>query len=90
MRKYYTDMPHTWQKINRIPLISNVNHIYAQILHRYASYMAKIVGASKITVRYQVTIPPLVRKISNIKIGQTLVFAEEDGKIFLVTQINNG
>ena len=49
--------------------------------------MAKILGASKVTVRYQITVPVVVRETLNIKIGDTLVFAEEDGKIFLVTQV---
>jgi bifunctional DNA-binding transcriptional regulator/antitoxin component of YhaV-PrlF toxin-antitoxin module len=42
--------------------------------------MAKILGASKVTVRYQITVPGGVRKILKIKIGDTLVFAEEHGK----------
>jgi AbrB family looped-hinge helix DNA binding protein len=49
--------------------------------------MAKILGASKVTVRYQVTIPEGVRKLLKIKEGQTLVFAEEDGKINLMAEI---
>lgn len=49
--------------------------------------MAKILGASKVTVRYQVTVPAPVRKTLNLKIGDTLVFAEEDGKIFLATEV---
>jgi AbrB family looped-hinge helix DNA binding protein len=49
--------------------------------------MAKILGASKVTVRYQVTVPEEVRKIMKIKVGQTLVFAEEDGRIILKTEL---
>lgn len=49
--------------------------------------MAKILGASKITVRYQVTIPEDVRKIMKIKVGQTLVFTEENGKLILMTEL---
>jgi len=49
--------------------------------------MAKVLGASKVTVRYQVTVPEDVRKLMKIKAGQTLVFAEEDGKIILKTEI---
>lgn len=49
--------------------------------------MAKIVGASKVTVRYQVTIPEEVRKIMKIEVGQTLVFTEEHGKIILMTEL---
>ena len=49
--------------------------------------MAKILGASKITVRYQVTIPEEVRKQMKIKVGQTLAFAEENGKIIIKTEL---
>lgn len=49
--------------------------------------MAKILGASKVTVRYQVTIPEQVRKLLKIKEGQTLVFAEENGKINLMAEL---
>ena len=49
--------------------------------------MAKILGASKVTVRYQVTIPEGVRKLLKIKEGQTLVFAEENGKIYLMAEL---
>ena len=48
--------------------------------------MAQILGASKITVRYQVTIPEKVRKFMNVKEGQTLVFVEDDGKIVLKSE----
>ncbi|MCH7560477.1 MAG: AbrB/MazE/SpoVT family DNA-binding domain-containing protein [Thaumarchaeota archaeon] len=49
--------------------------------------MAKILGASKVTVRYQVTIPEDVRKRLKIEEGQTLVFAEEDDKIYITTEL---
>ena len=49
--------------------------------------MAKILGASKVTVRYQVTIPKDVRKRLKIEEGQTLVFAEEDDKIYITTEL---
>jgi len=49
--------------------------------------MAKILGASKVTVRFQVTIPEDVRKHMKIKEGQTLVFAEENGKIILKSEL---
>ena len=49
--------------------------------------MAKILGASKVTARYQVTIPEDVRNKMEIKIGQTLVFSQEDDKIILMTEV---
>jgi len=49
--------------------------------------MGQIVGASKITARYQVTIPEKVREFMKIEEGQTLVFVDEDGKIILKSEI---
>jgi AbrB family looped-hinge helix DNA binding protein len=49
--------------------------------------MAKILGASKVTVRYQVTIPEDVRKMMKIEVGQTLVFIDEHGKVILKTEL---
>lgn len=49
--------------------------------------MSKILGASKVTVRYQVTIPQEVREIMKIKEGQTIMFIQEKGKIFLLTSV---
>jgi AbrB family looped-hinge helix DNA binding protein len=49
--------------------------------------MGKILGASKITVHFQVTIPENVRKFMKIKEGQTLVFTEENGKIMIMTEL---
>jgi AbrB family looped-hinge helix DNA binding protein len=49
--------------------------------------MAKILGASKVTVRFQVTIPEEVRKLLKIKEGQTLVFADDNGKVVLRTEL---
>ncbi|WP_148680157.1 AbrB/MazE/SpoVT family DNA-binding domain-containing protein [Nitrosopumilus maritimus] len=49
--------------------------------------MAKILGSSKVTVRYQITVPEDVRKVMKIESGQTLAFVEEDGKIVLKTDV---
>ncbi len=49
--------------------------------------MAKVLGASKVTVRYQVTIPEGVRRLLKIKEGDTLVFAEEGSRVFITTEV---
>lgn len=49
--------------------------------------MAKVLGASKVTVRYQVTIPVEVRELLKIKEGQTLVFAEDGSRVFIATEM---
>ncbi len=49
--------------------------------------MAKILGASKVTIRYQVTLPPGVRKLLMVDEGDTLVFAEDRGKVFITTEV---
>ena len=53
----------------------------------FGENMAKIVGSSKITKRYQVTIPDEARKILKICIGDTLAFVEENGRVFVTTKI---
>lgn len=42
-----------------------------------------ILGSSKISVRYQVTLPEKVREKLDLKEGEQLLFSEEDGKIIL-------
>ena len=49
--------------------------------------MAKVLGASKVTVRYQVTVPAQVRELLRIKEGDTLVFAEEGLRVFVTTEV---
>ena len=49
--------------------------------------MAKIIGSSKITKRYQVTIPDEARKILKVAVGDTLAFVEENGRVFITTKI---
>jgi AbrB family looped-hinge helix DNA binding protein len=49
--------------------------------------MAKILGASKVTVRFQITIPEEVRKLLKVKEGQTLVFADDDGRVVLKNEL---
>lgn len=49
--------------------------------------MGQIIGASKITARYQVTVPEKVRDLMELEEGQTLVFVEENGNIVLKSEI---
>jgi len=49
--------------------------------------MAKIIGSSKVTKRYQVTVPDDARKILKISVGDTLAFVEENGRVFVTTKI---
>lgn len=49
--------------------------------------MAKVLGASKVTVRFQVTVPEEVRKMLKIKEGDTLVFAEDNSRVFITTEV---
>ena len=59
--------------------------------HRYGPQhlfqMGRILGASKVTVRYQVTIPYEVRKTMKIREGQTLVFVEDNGQVVIRTEL---
>jgi AbrB family looped-hinge helix DNA binding protein len=48
--------------------------------------MGKVLGSSKITVRYQVTIPEQVRNRMNVKEGETLVYVEDGDRIYISTE----
>lgn len=51
--------------------------------------MAKIMGSTKITTRYQITLPEEVRRNMGLKIGQLLAFVQNDaGRIELVTDVD--
>jgi len=43
----------------------------------------EILGMSTITYKFQVTIPKKLREKHKLKEGDTIMFIEEDGKIFL-------
>ena len=40
-------------------------------------------GMTTITYKYQVTIPKKLREKHRFEIGDTIMFVEEDGKVFL-------
>ena len=48
--------------------------------------MGKALGSSKVTVRFQVTVPEEVRKKMKVKEGDTLVFVEDGKKIYISTE----
>ena len=48
--------------------------------------MPKIMGASKVTTRYQVTVPQEVREKLGVSIGDTLAFVEEGEKVYITTK----
>ena len=48
--------------------------------------MGKALGSSKVTVRYQVTVPEEVRKKMKVKDGDTLVFVEDGKRIYISTE----
>jgi AbrB family looped-hinge helix DNA binding protein len=48
--------------------------------------MGKALGSSKVTVRYQVTIPEEVRKKMGVNEGDTLVFVEDGERIYISTK----
>jgi AbrB family looped-hinge helix DNA binding protein len=49
--------------------------------------MPKAIGASKVSSKFQITIPETVREKLKVKAGDTIVFAEENGKIIITTQV---
>lgn len=48
--------------------------------------MGRALGSSKITVRYQVTIPEEVRNKMKVKEGDNLVFVEDGKRIYISTE----
>ncbi len=44
----------------------------------------EVLGMSKITHKFQITVPKRVREELNLKEGDVLVFLIEDGKLILV------
>lgn len=48
--------------------------------------MGKALGSSKVTVRYQVTIPEEVRNRMDVNDGDTLVFVEDGDRIYISTE----
>ena len=47
--------------------------------------MGKALGSSKVTVRYQVTVPEEVRKKLKVKEGDSLVFVEDGKRVYVST-----
>jgi AbrB family looped-hinge helix DNA binding protein len=43
----------------------------------------EILGVSKITYKFQVTVPKEVRERFQLREGETIVFIGEDGRLFL-------
>ena len=43
----------------------------------------EILGVSKLTYKFQVTVPKEVRERLQLRKGETIVFVWEDGKLFL-------
>jgi AbrB family looped-hinge helix DNA binding protein len=48
--------------------------------------MSKILGASKVSSKFQVTIPEDVCKTLGIAVGDIIVFSEVKGKVSIVTK----
>jgi len=48
--------------------------------------MGKVLGSSKVTVRFQVTVPEDVRNKMKVKEGDTLVFVEDGKRIYICTE----
>jgi AbrB family looped-hinge helix DNA binding protein len=48
--------------------------------------MGKALGSSKVTVRFQVTVPEEVRNKLKVKAGDNLVFIEDGKRIYISTE----
>jgi len=48
--------------------------------------MGKALGSSKVTIRFQVTVPEEVRNKLKVKEGDNLVFVEDGNRIYISTK----
>ncbi len=51
--------------------------------------MNKILGSSKVSGKFQVTVPKDVREALGIAVGDTIVFAEQNGQVFITTKVRS-
>ena len=70
-----------------LALVIHINFSFPILLKRGVRKMAKVKGASKVTSKFQVTIPEDVREALQVKVGDTVVFVEEGDKIFITTKV---
>lgn len=49
----------------------------------------EILGMSKITYKYQITIPKKVREKHGLKEGDTILFVEEGDRLYIKTSIES-
>jgi AbrB family looped-hinge helix DNA binding protein len=48
--------------------------------------MPKLLGSSKVSTRYQITLPEEARKILKVKEGDVIGIVEENGKVVLKSE----
>lgn len=49
--------------------------------------MARLLGSSKLTARYQITLPEEARKLLKVKDGDMVAVVEENGKVVLKAEL---
>lgn len=49
--------------------------------------MARLLGSSKLTSRYQITLPEEARKILKVRDGDLVAIVEENGKVVLKAEL---
>jgi len=49
--------------------------------------MAKVIGATKVTGKFQITLTEAVRKLLDLKVGDTVVYVEENGKVYITCKV---
>ena len=49
--------------------------------------LSRLLGSSKLTARYQITLPEEARKILKVKEGEMVAFVEENGKVVLKAEL---
>jgi AbrB family looped-hinge helix DNA binding protein len=49
--------------------------------------MARLLGSSKLTARYQITLPEEARRILKVRDGDMVAVVEENGKVILKAEL---
>ena len=49
--------------------------------------MAKVLGSSTVTSKFQITVPLKVRQDLEVEVGDTIAFVKENGKVFIATKV---
>jgi len=71
---------------NILGLLGFLGYLYVGYFLSFMA-MARLLGSSKLTARYQITLPEEARKILKVKEGQMIAVVEDNGKVVLKAEL---